>query len=353
MNKPRINRVASRRFYLAGILLPFFLSGGASPGFQGIRDNEELLVGLLVKTWTIREQALADIQTSDRELQTGEARFQEAEKRMSNAVETYNDQAIHAAREPLRRARADLKKLKQTRARLDLAMTWAEASNAAVRSLLVSGQGEGSNPLVRGLISFRSGPVKAFKKNGEEVAFDSRHLRFLEPGDEIAAMDEGSAIVLVLDGRAAVWLGEKSRLRIEEGGPQGQTLRLLQGRVYCAVDPWNEFVDMVQDSAGRFEADQDLREAVARTQERIKDWTDKKFTLLTPGACCSVNAAKFTVALISGAGTETNVIEGTVDVGDAQCAKQVPTEPGFRVIVTKEGTSAPQKTGDIDRWWER
>jgi hypothetical protein len=342
-----------KRFYLAGVAFALFFSGGASPGFQEIQVNEGLLAGLLVKTWTLRERALADIQTSDRELQTSEARFQEAEKRMTNAVETYNDQAIHAAREPLRKARADLKKLKQTRARLDLAMTWAEASYAAVRKLLVSGQGQGSHSLIRGLVSFRSGQVKVFRKNGEEVAFDSTHPRFLEPGDGLVTMGASSAEVLVFDGRASVLLGEHSRLKLEEDGPQEEVLQLIQGKIYCAIDKVDEFADLLQDSARNFESDQKLTEAVARTGERIKGWTDKKFTVRTPSACCSVRSTEFTIGPTSGGGTEIAILEGAVDVGDAECAKQVPVEQGFRVIVTKDGISEPQKIADIDKWWEK
>ena len=345
--------MASGRFYLTGVALVLFLSGGTPPGAQEIHDNESFLVGALLKTWTLRERIIADIQKSDRELQTSETIFQEAENRMAIAVETYNDQAIFAAREPLRQARADLKKLKQARARLDLAMTRAEASYAAVRNLLVSAQGKGPNSLICGLVSLLSGKVEIFKKDGKKVTLGGSRPRFLEPGDEVMTTGASSAEVQVLDGRAAVRLGEHSRLKLEEDGPQEQALRLVQGKVYSAVDKVDDFADTLQDNAGNFEADQKLKEAIARTGEPIKGRTDKKFTLHTPNACCSVRGTKFTVGLMNSDGTEIAIFEGAVDVGDAECARQVLVDQGFKVIVTKDGISEPQKIADIDKWWEK
>jgi ferric-dicitrate binding protein FerR (iron transport regulator) len=56
---------------------------------------------------------------------------------------------------------------------------------------------------------------------------------------------------------------------------------------------------------------------------------------------------------MSSGGTEIAIFEGAVDVGDAECAKQVLVEQGFKVIVTKDGISEPQKVADIDKWWEK
>jgi hypothetical protein len=318
-----------------------------------MRDNEGFLVGVLLKTWTLREQAVADIQMSDRELQTSETMLQEAENRMAIAVETYNRQAAWDAREPLEKARADRKKIKQTRARLDLARTRTEASYTAVRNLLVSGQGKGSNSLICGMVSLQSGKVEIFKKDGKKLALDGSHPRFLEPGDEMMTRGASSAEVQVLDGRAAVRLGEHSRLKLEEDGPQEQVLRLVQGKIYSAVDNVDDFAKMLQDNAGNIEADQKLKEAIARTEEPIKGWKDRMFTLRTLNACCSVRGTKFTVGLMSSDGTEVAIFEGAVDVADANCANGVLVGQGFKVIVTKDGLSEPRKFTDIDKWWEK
>jgi hypothetical protein len=351
--KRRTGRMASRRFYFAGVALAFFLSWGASPGAQEMGDNEGFLVGLLLKNWALRERAVADIQKNDRELQANDRMIKEAENRMAIAVETYNDQAIFAARDPLQKARADRKKLKQTRARLDLARTRADASYVAVRNLLVSGQGLGSNSLIRGMVCLHSGKAKIFRRDGKEVALDGSNRRFLEPGDELMTTGAGSAEVQVFGGRAVVLLGEHSRLRLEEDGPKEQVLGLVQGKVYCTVDTVDDFAEMLRESALHFEADQDLKEATARIREQIKGWTDKKFTVCTGSACCSVRGTKFTIGLLSGGGTEITILEGAVDVGDSERANQVPIEQGFKVIVTKDGISEPQKVAEIDKWWEK
>lgn len=347
------SRVERRRFYLTGVALALFLSWGASPCAQEMRDNEGFLVGVLLKSWTLKERAVADIQMSNQKIQANDRMIEEAEKRMSNALETFNDQAVFAAREPLMKARADGRKIKQTRARLDLTRTRAESRFAAVRNLLVSGQGEGSDSLICGLVSLKSGKVRIIRKDGNKVELDRRRPGFLGPGDEIMTMGRSNAEVQVLDGRAAVQLDEHSRLKLEEEGRQEQVLQLLQGEVYCAIDKVDDFAAMLQASAGQFEADQDLKEVMARNNDRIMKWTNMKFTMHTLSACCSATGTRFSIGLTNSGGTEVAIYEGTGEVGDAKCTKQVPVQQGFKVIVTKDGISEPQKVADIEQWWEK
>lgn len=345
--------MTSRHFCLAGAALVFSLSLIAASGSQETGDNEGFLVGLLLKTRTLRELAEADIRMCDLEIEANDRKFEEAEKRMSNATETFNDQAIHAARGPLDKARADRKRLKQARARLELARTRAEASYAAVRDLLVSAQPKGSISLLRGLTSLHSGKAKIFRKDGKEVALDGSRPIFLEPGDELMTMGTSSAEAQVLSGRATVLLSENSRLKLEGDSSTEQSVRLIKGKTYCTVESADEFAAVFHSSADNLEADQELRKAVARAGEQITGWMGKQLLVRTRNACCMVSTAKFTIELGSGGRTEITVLDGAVDVGDAECGKQVRLEKEFRVIVTKEDISKPQKIAKINRWWEK
>jgi hypothetical protein len=353
LSKRRTGRTGFRIFSFVGMALVLVFSGGASPGVQEAGDHQGFLVGALIKTWALRKQIAADIETNDRELQTSERIFQEAETRMTNATETHNRQATWEARGPLDKARADLKKAKQARTRLDQANTRAEASYAAVRSMLVSGQGKGPDSSLCGLLSLCSGKAKLIRKNGDQVTLDAGRPRFLEPGDEIMTTGGVRAEAQVLDGRAILLLDENSRLKLEEDGPEKQIVRLVQGKIYMAVDRPEDFTSLLQGSEGYFEKDPELKEAVARNQDRIRDLTNRTFLLRTPSACCAVRGAKFTVSLVKNGGTEIAVLEATLEAGEAECSNPVPVEAGFKVSVTRGSVSGPQKAADIDRWWEK
>jgi hypothetical protein len=353
LSKKRTGWAGSRLIPIVGMALVLCFSGGASPGAQAAGDNEGFLVGVLLKTWALKKQLAADIETSDRELQTTERIFQEAEKRMTNATETHNSQAIFAARAPLDKARADFKKAKQARTRLDQANARAEAAYAAVKSMLVPGQEKGSDSSFCGLLSLHSGKAKLFRKNGDQVILDAGRPRFLETGDEIITTGGVRAEAQVLDGRAILVVDENSRLKLEEDGPEEQVLRLVQGKIYIAVDKPEDFAALLRGSGAYFEADPELKEAVAGNQERVLGLTNKTFMLRTPSACCSAKGAKFTIELDKGGRTEIAVLEAGLEAGDAECARQVKVEEGFRISLTKGGISEPRKASEVDRWWEK
>jgi hypothetical protein len=347
------DRMAGRRFYPAVLALALVLSGAASPAKQEKQDNEGFLVGVLIKALALKEQALAEIRMNDQELQTSELIFQEAETRMTIAMETHNRQAAWDAREPLEKARAERKKLKETGVRLELDRTRAEASFAAVRHFLLSGQGKGPDSRIRGLASLCAGKAEILRKGGPKLALKGGRPSFLEPGDELITVGESSAEVHALNGRGVIRLGEHSRLKLEDDGPEGQTLRLFQGKIYAVVDSTEVFADLLSDGGGQFESETKLEEALARTRERAKEMTDKKLTVPTPNACCSAGGARFTVEIMKSGGTEVVVFEAAAEVGDAGCSDKVALEQGFKVLVTREGITEPGKAAGGDKWWEK
>jgi hypothetical protein len=331
----------------------FFLFGSPLPGEDLLSDSESFLAALLLKTSAMTEELEMDIQVNDRDLEMSEKAFEEAEKRMTNATETQNDQAIHAAREPLLRARSERKRLREKKERLELSKKMAEAAHMAARDMLVSGKAREADPLICGLLSLRSGKGAQVKKDGTKVAFQPGRPGFLEPGDEIVTEGKSAAEIVAFDGRAVVQLDERSRLRLEDNGPQGQVLRLLQGRLYCTVDEADVFAGLLQEQAKKVEADPALRQAVAGSGEKFQDGKNKTFMMRTLSACCSTKGADFSAAIVKNGGTEISVLEGGADAGDAECAQRLWVEHGFRVSIKKDGPSRPEKLGDVDKWWEK
>jgi hypothetical protein len=344
--------IAGRSFLaLAAVLLVFL--GSPAPGGQAPGDRESLLAALLLKTSAMKDRRAMDIQANDRDLEASERTFEEAEKRMTNATETQNDQAIHAAREPLLKARAERKRLREKKDRLELSMKMAEAAYATVKDLLLSGKAGEAAPLACGLLSLRSGKGTLVKKNGTNAPLQAGRPVFFEPGDEIVTEGKGAAEILALGGRAVIQMDERSRFRLDEDGPQEQVVRLLQGKIYCRVDESGAFSGLLQDQVKKVEADPALKEAVARNGEKFAGLMDRTFTVRSPGACSSTKGANLSATVVKKEGTEISVFEGGVDVGDAECAKKVRLEQGFQVDVIQEGPSQPKKFGDIDRWWEK
>jgi ferric-dicitrate binding protein FerR (iron transport regulator) len=79
----------------------------------------------------------------------------------------------------------------------------------------------------------------------------------------------------------------------------------------------------------------------------------KKFEVRTPAWAMAVRGTKFTVELKKGETTEISVFEGSVEAGDLKGEKRILVEEGFKVIMTKDGISGPQKITDIEKWWEK
>ena len=66
-----------------------------------------------------------------------------------------------------------------------------------------------------------------------------------------------------------------------------------------------------------------------------------------------MRGTKFTVELKNGETTELMVLEGAIEASDLKGEKRVLVEEGFKVIMTKDGISEPQKITEIEKWWEK
>ena len=156
------------------------------------------------------------------------------------------------ARAALLKAREARKKNEETRAWLETAGTRSAAAYAAIKNRLASNRGNRSNSRTQGLVAQYSGRVEIFKKNGERSYLDGNGPGFLELGDEMTTSGSSSAEVQTLDGRATVQLGESSKLKLEEDTPQGQVLRLVQGKIYSAVEKMDDFANMLQEKTKQY-----------------------------------------------------------------------------------------------------
>lgn len=339
-----------KRCCLVGLGLAILYSGGWTSAAQEASQNDSFLLGALIRTRDLIDRTAADLQKVNQEIQENDRVIGKAENIIAVAGQRNNKQAESVARDALQKAREARKKNEETRARLDLTRSRAAASYAAIRNMLASGQGHGSDSQIRGMVSNYSGNVQISKKNGERSNLDNENPGFLEPGDRIMTSGSSGAVIQTLGGRGAVQLGEYSELKLQEDTPEKQDLELVRGKVYSAVDKADDFAKMLQDKMKEY--GDDLLALPGVGQARLRNWA-KKFEVRTPIGAAAVRGTKFAVELKDEDTTEIAVLEGAVEASDLKGEKRVLVEEGFKVIVTKDGISEPQKIADIEKWWEK
>ena len=347
-----------KRSCLVGLALVILFPGGWTSAAQEASRNDGFLLGALFRTRDLIDRTSADLQKIDREIQENDRVIKKAEEIIVLAGQKNNKQAESVAREALLKAREARKKNDETRARLETAGTRSAAAYAAITNRLASNRGNGSNSRIQGLVAQHSGRVEIFKKNGEISYLDGNDPGFLELGDEMTTYGSSSADVQTLDGRGTVHLGEFSKIKIEEDNPQGQVLRLVQGKIYSAVEKMDDFTNMLQEKTKPFGSDfltvanvsEKEYEAVIKS---LRARAQNKFEVRTPSWAMAVRGTRFSVELKNEETTEITVFEGSVEAGDLKGEKRVLVEEGFKVIITKDGISAPQKITETDKWWDK
>jgi hypothetical protein len=347
-----------KRSSLIGLALVILLSGGWISAAQETSQNDGFLLSALFRTRGLIDRTTADLQKIDREIQENDRVIKKAEEIIVLAGQRNNKQAESVAQEALLKAREARKKNEETRARLETAGARSVAAYAAIKNRLASNRGNESNSRIQGLVSQYSGRVEIFKKTGERSYLDGNDPGFLESGDAISTYGSSSAEVQILDGRGAVQLGEYSELKLQEDTPEKQVLELVRGKVYSTVEKMDAYADMLQEKTKQFGSD---FLTVANVSEReyeaviksLRARAQKKFEVRTPAWVMAVRGTKFTVELKNGETTEIAVFEGSVEAGDLKGEKRVLVEEGFKVIMTKDGISGPQKIADVEKWWEK
>jgi len=341
-----------KRSCLAGLALVILFPGGWTSAAQEASRNDGFLLGALFRTRDLIDRTSADLQKIDREIQENDRVIKKAEEIIVLAGQRNNKQAESVARDAQLKAREARKKNEDTKARLELVRKRAAASYGALKNRLAASLGGGANPPVKGMVSSYSGRVQVSKKNGERFELRADDPGLLEAGDAILTYGSSSAEIQTLDGRGTVQLGEYSELRLQEDTPEKQVLELVRGKVYSAVEKADDFANMLEEKTKQFGSD---FQTVANVSEKefeaviksLRARAQKKFEVRTPNCAVAVRGTRFSVELKNEETTEIAVFEGSVEAGDSKGEKRVLVEEGFKVIVTKDGISGPQKIGDF------
>jgi hypothetical protein len=339
-----------KRCCLVGLGLAMLFSGGRIPAAQEARQNDNFLPGALFRMQDLIDKTAARLQKVNQDIRENDRTIGKAEDIMAVARQRNNKEAESAARDALQKAREAKKKNEETRVRMELTRSRAVASYAAIRNMLASGQGHGSDSPIRGMVSEYSGKVQISKRNGDRFDLNNENPGFLQPGDRIMTSGSSSAVIQTLGGRGVVQLAEYSELNLQEDTPEKQVLEVVRGKIYSAVDKADDFEKMLQDKMKEYRDDLlDLsKRGWTSTRNRIN-----KLEVRTINYAMAVRGTKFTVELKDEETTAITVLEGAVEARDLKGENQVIVEEGFRVIMTKGGVANPQKIADLEKWWEK
>ena len=310
---------------------------------QPVRSDEGFLILLLLRARTQVERIRAEIETGEKEIATNRQVIATAEKKLQIAMETRNSQASIIPANDLRRARAAKRELAKAQSLRKEALTRAEENAATLRGMIAGGSPAGPGRPVLAMATPITESASVLGKGGAKVALKDGRAGFLIAGDAISSAGASHVEVQALDGRAILQMHGGSEIRIEEDGPQSQTLRLAQGQLSAVVET---LADLDRTVNERLQApDDDLTPLLRRYRTGMGNAgpVERVLRIRVPYADCAVTAARFDIELKEGGTAVVVVSEGTVEVSDLKGEKRVAVEAGYEVAVTKDGPSAPRK----------
>lgn len=223
---------------------------------------------------------------------------------------------------------------------LDKAMAEALANPRKLQSMVVN----------------NSGRVSIKKKNGDDIPFESNRIGLLETGDELTTQAKSSAELQFLDGRGTLKVGEKTRLKMEKDDGETQVMALAEGKVSVGVEKLEEYQERLEERL-KYSRNPKERSSLERMLIKLKVTILKKLRKLevrTPSFAMSIRGTRFLVYVNDQAGTEVIVLEGAVELKNANEGKTVVVESGYRVVSTKDGRLPEPEKIDLSKYgkWE-
>lgn len=309
------------------------------------RSDEGFIVVMLLRTRIQVERIRADIQSGEHEIEVNRQIIETAEKKIQTARETGNSQASIIPANDLRRARAVNRDLSKAQSERKKALAGAEDLAAVLKDMLASDRSRERGRTFTAIATSVSGHATIVRKGGTKFSLQEGKAGLLRSGDEISSAGAGQVEVQAFDGRAIIHLPGDSRLKIEEDGPQAQTLELLQGKLSAVVETP---ADLGQTVRERLQGPDDdltplLRQYLDLAGADRARSGEKTLRIRIPDAVCAVTEARFDIDITAGGTTEIVVSGGTAEVSDPRGEKRVRLEEGYGVAVTKNGISAPLK----------
>jgi hypothetical protein len=318
-------------------------------------ERSNWLLGVIFKLENMRDQAIADIQKYEGNIQKCDNTISKSENIVRLAQQKGNVKVEIIAREAslkaqeariINRDKKHSAELNKKRAEFALATLKNELSNALLQP-----------QKIKSVITNYSGRVEIQKENGEITDFGKKQTSLLEKGDAIVTYGNSSAELQFLDGRGSLKVGEYSRVKMEEDDAGTQVMNMIQGKVNISVEKLENYQKMMEEKLKEYKENvSNIPEDYEKFIKGLKARIQSKFEVRTSHGAVSIRGTQFLVYEDEKTGTELIVLEGNVEMRGIKGAKTVVVNAGYKGTTTKDGIlSEPQKIdiSTIERWWEK
>ena len=361
-------KMISRRrkgMYILSALFLLIFYGISFAQDSDVHKNNWLL-GVIFNLENIRDEAIADIQKYEGEIQKCDTTINKSENIVRLAQQKGNVKAEIIAREAsLKAQEAKIKNIElknsagfnKIRAEGTLATVKNELSNALSHS-------QAHPDEIKSVITNYSGRVSIQKENGEIIDFGKNQTGLLEKGDAIQTYGNSSAELQFLEGRGSLKVGEYSKVKMEADDAGTEVMNMIQGKVNISVEKLENYQKMMEEKIKAYK--EDLKTVKDEVKQKIVDEYEstkkametfaKKFEVRCTNAIMTVRGTQFLVYEDEKKGTEVVVLEGGVELKSKNETRTVVVNEGYRVAVAKDGKlSDPEKIdiSNLERWWEK
>jgi len=282
---------------------------------------------------------------------------------IDRAVQKRNVQAEQSGRQELTATQEAMRKIQADWSSAVARKAKAEQALAMVRNLMAESSSTGAE--IQAVVTNFFGKALYYSKRlKESIPLGAKGSGGLEAGDEITTDANSKLHIQFLEGRGAMDLYEKTRLKIEQSN-NGCVMGLEKGKIHVKVAKPEDFEKDMEESLAAYK--DSLYHAGGLSQPEIDrkvqmmsywwlNYGKKKYQVRTPAAELTIKNTRFMVSEDSSKGTELAVFDGTVEMTGLKDKKNIPVNAGYRIKAAVDGTlSEPEKldTTEIDRWWEK
>ncbi len=330
--------------YILSVLLFLNFYGISFAQDSDVQKNNWLL-GVIFKLERMGDNAIADIQRYESEIQRCNATIGKSENIIRLARQQGNAEAERIAGSALSMARQAKLKNEGLKNSAELRKQRAEVALTSVKNKI--SVNSNTTPVIDAVALNYYGDITILKNNGEQLKLNNTQNSLIENGDVITTSQNSKVELQFLEGRGNIHIGENTKLKFNQQDST-DVIDLIKGKVKLGVQKIDEF-------------EKDLIEAYDRLFEDIQgiDKSLKKiirrFEVRTPTAVTSVRGTEFLVNHDDMKGTEIIVLEGSVEMKSTVNLKTILINEGQKGVINNEGVLLDPQKIDLSKlgyWWE-
>lgn len=364
--------------FIIFLIAAFLMAAGNGYAETSKANNTVFFQGFYLKAKEQLDAAVEKITRLEEEIKKNSDTINRAEKIIGIASQR-NDhnarQAENTAREALITATGALEKNKEALSQWKLKRIRAENAILLIKNMINDNTGNGQK--IRGFVSDHNGKVEIVGGNGNRVYPGEEQAVIVGKGDKIITHDNSFLNMQFLDGRGAARLASNTQIIMSEDSPEKQEILITKGKIYGAIDKVDEYYNKIKNgiknyhddlkAIGEYLDDEEIKRRVNRqlhimlldikgtihpeNREYYYEEASNKIRYYRITAVCAVRGTKFTVENREDGSGAITVLDGLVEI-TPKGEDTLKIEGGYMVNFRDNKFSVPQKTENIDNWWE-